>query len=114
MSNLELVALVVRDYGAAIHFFVDVLQFELVEDTLSMTNDGRPKRWVVVRPSGGHPFGLHWVARRPSALGGHRSSSTACLRPTRTEARRRRSGSRRRSPAPRGRRVRDSTSRLRS
>ena len=50
MSNLELVALVVRDYDAAIHFFVDVLQFELVEDTPSLTNDGRPKRWVVVRP----------------------------------------------------------------
>ena len=53
MSNLELVALVVRDYDAAIHFFVDVLQFELVEDTPSLTTDGRPKRWVVVRPSGG-------------------------------------------------------------
>lgn len=53
MSNLELVALVVRDYDAAIRFFVDVLQFELVEDTPALTNDGRPKRWVVVRPRGG-------------------------------------------------------------
>jgi catechol 2,3-dioxygenase-like lactoylglutathione lyase family enzyme len=53
MSQLELVALVVRDYDAAIRFFVDVLQFELVEDTPSLTNDGRPKRWVVVRPVGG-------------------------------------------------------------
>jgi catechol 2,3-dioxygenase-like lactoylglutathione lyase family enzyme len=53
MSHLELVALVVRDYDAAIRFFVDVLQFELVEDTPSLTNDGRPKRWVVVRPHGG-------------------------------------------------------------
>ena len=53
MSNLELVALVVRDYDAAIRFFVDVLQFDLVEDTPSQTNDGRPKRWVVVRPRGG-------------------------------------------------------------
>src|ERR1700752_2833971 len=53
MSHLELVALVVGDYDAAIRFFVDVLQFELVEDTPSTTNDGRPKRWVVVRPSGG-------------------------------------------------------------
>src|SRR5258708_6324944 len=51
--HLELVALVVRDYEAAIRFFVDVLQFELVEDTPSHTNDGRPKRWVVVRPLGG-------------------------------------------------------------
>ena len=53
MSHLELVALVVRDYDAAIRYFVDVLQFELVEDTPSQTNDGRPKRWVVVRPRGG-------------------------------------------------------------
>jgi catechol 2,3-dioxygenase-like lactoylglutathione lyase family enzyme len=52
MSQLELVALVVRDYDAAIRFFVDVLQFELVEDAPSLTNDGRPKRWVVVRPPG--------------------------------------------------------------
>jgi predicted enzyme related to lactoylglutathione lyase len=29
-----------------------VLQFELVEDQPSTTNDGRPKRWVVVRPAG--------------------------------------------------------------
>jgi catechol 2,3-dioxygenase-like lactoylglutathione lyase family enzyme len=54
MSHLELVALVVRDYDAAIDFFVNVLQFELVDDVPSMTNDGRPKRWVVVRPAGGH------------------------------------------------------------
>jgi catechol 2,3-dioxygenase-like lactoylglutathione lyase family enzyme len=53
MSHLELVALVVRDYDAAIRFFVDRLQFELVEDTPSLTNDGRPKRWVVVRPDQG-------------------------------------------------------------
>ena len=46
MSHLELVVLVVRDYDPAIRFFVDVLQFELV-DTPSLTNDGRPKRWVV-------------------------------------------------------------------
>jgi len=53
MANLELVALVCtgttnRLFG----FFVDVLKFELVEDTPSLTNDGRQKRWVVVRPSG--------------------------------------------------------------
>jgi catechol 2,3-dioxygenase-like lactoylglutathione lyase family enzyme len=53
MSHLELVALIVRDYDPAIRFFVDVLRFELVEDTPSLTNDGRPKRWVVVRPPGG-------------------------------------------------------------
>src|SRR5882672_4841983 len=53
MANLELVALVVRDYEPAIRFFVDVLHFELVEDTPSLTNDGRQKRWVVIRPQGG-------------------------------------------------------------
>ena len=45
MSHLELVALVVRDHDAAIRSFVDVLQFNLVEDTPSLTNDGRSKRW---------------------------------------------------------------------
>jgi catechol 2,3-dioxygenase-like lactoylglutathione lyase family enzyme len=53
MSHLALVALVVRDYQPAIEFFVGVLQFDLVEDVPSLTNDGRPKRWVVVRPKGG-------------------------------------------------------------
>lgn len=53
MSRIELVALVVREYQPAIDFFVNVLQFELVEDVPSLTNDGRPKRWVVVRPTGG-------------------------------------------------------------
>jgi catechol 2,3-dioxygenase-like lactoylglutathione lyase family enzyme len=53
MSSIELFALIVRDYDAAIHFFVEVLQFALVEDTPSLTNDGRRKRWVVVRPPGG-------------------------------------------------------------
>jgi catechol 2,3-dioxygenase-like lactoylglutathione lyase family enzyme len=52
MTALELIALVVRDYDRAIDFFVNVLRFELVEDSPSLTNDGRPKRWVVVRPTG--------------------------------------------------------------
>ncbi len=52
MPHLELVALVVREYDAAIEFFVRVLGFDLVEDTPSRTTDGRPKRWVVVRPPG--------------------------------------------------------------
>ena len=53
MSHIALVALVVQEYEPAIRFFVDVLQFELVEDSPSLTNDGRQKRWVVVRPRGG-------------------------------------------------------------
>src|SRR5512147_1128065 len=52
MTHLHLIALVVRDYDPAIRFFVDVLGFELIEDSPSTTNDGRPKRWVVVRPPG--------------------------------------------------------------
>lgn len=53
MANLDLVALLVDDYDEAIRYFVDVLDFELVEDSAATTNDGRPKRWVVVRPKGG-------------------------------------------------------------
>ena len=50
--QLELVALIVDDYDEAIEFFVEKLGFELVEDSAARTNDGRPKRWVVVRPAG--------------------------------------------------------------
>jgi catechol 2,3-dioxygenase-like lactoylglutathione lyase family enzyme len=52
MSHLELSALIVRAYEPAIDFFVRVLGFELSEDVPSLTPDGRPKRWVVVRPPG--------------------------------------------------------------
>lgn len=50
--QIEIVTIIVADYDAAIRFFVDALGFELVEDSPSTTNDGRPKRWVVVRPPG--------------------------------------------------------------
>jgi catechol 2,3-dioxygenase-like lactoylglutathione lyase family enzyme len=53
MPFLQLTAIIVDDYDAAIAFFVDALGFELVEDSSSMTNSGEPKRWVVVRPEGG-------------------------------------------------------------
>ena len=43
------VALVVRDYDEAIHYFTTILDFELVEDTYQPEQD---KRWVVVTP---HP-----------------------------------------------------------
>jgi catechol 2,3-dioxygenase-like lactoylglutathione lyase family enzyme len=52
VAHLHLVTIVVADYDPAIRFFVDVLGFELLDDAPSLTNDGRPKRWVVVRPSG--------------------------------------------------------------
>jgi catechol 2,3-dioxygenase-like lactoylglutathione lyase family enzyme len=50
---IQQVTLIVEDYDRAIAFFVDALGFELLEDTPSSTNDGRPKRWVVVGPPGG-------------------------------------------------------------
>ena len=50
--NIDLVTIVVRDYDPAIRFFVDILGFDLIEDSSSLTNDGRAKRWVVVRPPG--------------------------------------------------------------
>jgi catechol 2,3-dioxygenase-like lactoylglutathione lyase family enzyme len=50
--HIELVTIIVADYDAAIRFFVDALGFDLVEDSPSTTNDGRSKRWVVVRPPG--------------------------------------------------------------
>ena len=50
---MGLVAIVVDDYDSAIGFFVNALGFELAEDSPALTNDGRPKRWVVVRPRGG-------------------------------------------------------------
>lgn len=49
MQSLALVTLLVRDYDAAIRWYVDVLGFDLVEDTpLSPT-----RRWVRVAPRGG-------------------------------------------------------------
>jgi len=53
MAYLEQIALIVDDYDRAVAFFVDALGFDLVEDSPALTNTGRPKRWVVVRPPGG-------------------------------------------------------------
>ncbi|MGR3815100.1 MAG: VOC family protein [Cognatishimia activa] len=50
MQTLAHISLVVRDYDEAIAFYVDVLRFELVEDSYQPEQD---KRWVVVRPNGG-------------------------------------------------------------
>ncbi|GAB3837647.1 hypothetical protein GCM10029963_02820 [Micromonospora andamanensis] len=50
MVRIDLVSLIVEEYDPAIAFFTDVLGFDLVEDSPSLTDDGRPKRWVVVRP----------------------------------------------------------------
>lgn len=50
--HIEYGALIVNDYDEAIRFFVELLGFDLVEDSPAETTDGRPKRWVVVRPPG--------------------------------------------------------------
>ncbi len=41
------IALVVKDYDEAIDFYINKLQFELIEDTYQPEQD---KRWVVVAP----------------------------------------------------------------
>ena len=51
--RIDLVTMIVEEYDPAIAFFTEVLGFELTEDSPSLTNDGRAKRWVVVRPPGG-------------------------------------------------------------
>lgn len=51
--TVELVTFVVRDYDEAIDFFVRLLGFDLVEDSPSVAESGRAKRWVVVRPPSG-------------------------------------------------------------
>ncbi|NUR71241.1 MAG: VOC family protein [Hamadaea sp.] len=50
--HVELITIIVEKYDPAIRFFTEVLGFDLVEDVPSTTNDGRAKRWVVVRPPG--------------------------------------------------------------
>jgi catechol 2,3-dioxygenase-like lactoylglutathione lyase family enzyme len=52
VNFISMVTIVVEEYDPAIDFFVKLLGFDLVEDSPSLTNDGRAKRWVVVRPAG--------------------------------------------------------------
>lgn len=47
---LVYIALVVRDYDEALDFYLNKLNFELIEDTYQPEQD---KRWVVVAPPGG-------------------------------------------------------------
>lgn len=50
---IDLVTFVVRDYDEAIDFFVRLLGFTLLDDSPSVAESGRAKRWVVVRPPSG-------------------------------------------------------------
>mgnify|MGYP001284778808 CR=1 FL=1 len=49
MTRLALISLLVADYDQALHFYIDKLNFELLEDT-RLTES---KRWVRIRPPGG-------------------------------------------------------------
>lgn len=49
MQTIGYVTLVVKDYDAAIRFYVNTLGFRLVEDTFLEDQD---KRWVAVAPPG--------------------------------------------------------------
>jgi len=60
-QSLGLVSLVVREYDAAIAFFVGTLGFSLIEDTWVHEQD---KRWVVVGPAGAS--GSHLLLARAS------------------------------------------------
>ena len=67
--HLGLVAIVVSEYDPAIRFFTGALGFELAEDSPDLTNDGRPKRWVVVRPPAGWGSSCTWPTSAPPTLG---------------------------------------------
>lgn len=53
-QHLGLTSLLVKDYDEAIKFFVDALEFTLIEDssTHQSTDPSMEKRWVVVAPQG--------------------------------------------------------------
>jgi catechol 2,3-dioxygenase-like lactoylglutathione lyase family enzyme len=50
IQSIVHIALVVRDYDEAVDFYINKLNFELIEDTYQPEQD---KRWVVVAPPGG-------------------------------------------------------------
>ena len=58
MQTLGHVALAVRDYDEAIHFYTRILNFVLIEDT-RLSDD---KRWVLVSPPGSR--GSHLLLAR--------------------------------------------------
>ena len=54
-QSLAHIALIVRDYDEAIHWFTDRLGFTLVKDVYQPEQD---KRWVLVAPPGGRGTSL--------------------------------------------------------
>ena len=57
------IALVVKDYDEAINFYVNKLNFTLVEDTYQPEQD---KRWVIVEPPGSDGNGTQLLLARAS------------------------------------------------
>ena len=53
-QKLAHIALIVRDYDEAINFYVNKLNFDLIEDT-KLTED---KRWVLIAPKGSNNCNL--------------------------------------------------------
>ena len=60
------IALVIQDYDEAIDFYVNKLNFDLIEDTHQPEQD---KRWVVVAPPGSK--GVTLLLARASKPGQH-------------------------------------------
>ena len=60
-QRLKHIALVVREYDEAIHFFVKLVGFELVADTFQ---PDQGKRWVIVAPPGSGADGVSIVLSR--------------------------------------------------
>ena len=87
MAFVQLATIVVDDYDAAIAFFVRALGFDLVEDSPSLTNAGRPKRWGVVRPPGAptgvcSPRLMVTTSQRPLASRSPAGSDSSCTSKT--------------------------------
>ena len=62
-QHLAHIAVVVRDYDEAIHYYTTVLGFKLIEDTvLSET-----KRWVMVQPTGANNGCMLLLAKAATA-----------------------------------------------
>jgi len=59
-QHLALTSLLVKDYDEAINFFVNTLEFKLVEDSPSVQSldPTKTKRWVVVAPPGSTEGGV--------------------------------------------------------
>lgn len=50
-QSIATISYVVKDYDEAINFFVEILGFELIENTC-LEQEQSGKRWVVVKPRG--------------------------------------------------------------